>query len=72
SERFDLAVPPLLRLLLIRLGEDRHRLVVTSHHVVMDGWSMAVLFNELSAVYAAGSDTSGLPRTLSYREYLAW
>ncbi|KPI05694.1 amino acid adenylation domain protein [Actinobacteria bacterium OK074] len=72
SERFDLAVAPLLRLLLIRLGKDRHHLVITSHHVVMDGWSMAVLFNELPAVYAAGGDTRGLPRTTSYRDYLVW
>ncbi|MEV5976565.1 amino acid adenylation domain-containing protein [Streptomyces sp. NPDC052114] len=72
ARRFDPAVAPLLRLLLIRLGEERHRLVLTSHHVVMDGWSMAVLFNELPAVYAAGGSTRGLPRTTSYREYLAW
>ncbi|MFK4072005.1 amino acid adenylation domain-containing protein, partial [Streptomyces sp. NPDC029674] len=72
SQRFDPAVAPLLRLLLVRLGEERHRLVVSSHHVVMDGWSMAVLFNELPAVYAAGGHTRGLPRTTSYREYLAW
>ncbi|MGW0538703.1 condensation domain-containing protein, partial [Streptomyces sp. NPDC003032] len=72
SQRFDPAVAPLLRLLLIRLDDERHRLVLTSHHVVMDGWSMAVLFNELPAVYAAGGDTRGLPRTTSYREYLAW
>ncbi|MET9549884.1 amino acid adenylation domain-containing protein [Streptomyces sp. NPDC006627] len=72
SQRFDPAVAPLLRLLLLRMGDERHRLVLTSHHVVMDGWSMAVLFNELPAVYAAGGDTRGLPRTTSYREYLAW
>ncbi|MEW2394391.1 amino acid adenylation domain-containing protein, partial [Streptomyces venezuelae] len=70
--RFDPAAAPLLRLLLVRLGEERHRLVVTSHHVVMDGWSMAVLFNELPAVYADGGHTRGLPRVTSYREYLAW
>ncbi|MFI1683191.1 amino acid adenylation domain-containing protein, partial [Streptomyces sp. NPDC020607] len=72
ARRFDPAVAPLLRLLLIRLGDERHRLVVTSHHVVMDGWSMAVLFNELPAVYADGGHTRGLPRVTSYREYLAW
>ncbi|MEV0126828.1 condensation domain-containing protein, partial [Streptomyces sp. NPDC050703] len=72
SRRFDPAVAPLLRLLLIRLGEGRHQLVLTSHHVVMDGWSMAVLFNELPAVYAADGATHGLPRTTSYRDYLVW
>ncbi|MFF0724261.1 amino acid adenylation domain-containing protein [Streptomyces sp. NPDC004134] len=72
AERFDPAVAPLLRLLLVRLGAERHRLVVTSHHVLMDGWSMPVLLGELSAVYAAGGDTRGLPPVTSYREYLAW
>ncbi|MFH9426615.1 amino acid adenylation domain-containing protein, partial [Streptomyces sp. NPDC017529] len=72
AHRFDLTVPPLLRLLLIRLGERRHRLVVTSHHVLMDGWSLPVLFNELVSVYEADGDTGGLPYVASYREYLAW
>ncbi|MEU7584648.1 condensation domain-containing protein, partial [Streptomyces sp. NPDC041068] len=72
AQRLDPAVPPLLRVLLIRTGADRHRLVLTSHHVVMDGWSMAVLFNELPAVYAADGDTRALPRTTSYRDYLVW
>ncbi|MQT03306.1 non-ribosomal peptide synthetase, partial [Streptomyces jumonjinensis] len=72
AERLDVTVPPLLRLLLIRLGDGRHRLVVTSHHLLMDGWSMPVLLNELSAVYAAGGDASGLPYAVSYGEYLTW
>ncbi|MCC3650365.1 amino acid adenylation domain-containing protein [Streptomyces sp. S07_1.15] len=72
AERLDPAVAPLLRLLLVRLGENRHRLVMTSHHILMDGWSAPVLIGELSAVYAAGGDASVLPGTTSYREYLAW
>ncbi|CAM5564418.1 Non-ribosomal peptide synthetase OS=Streptomyces fumanus OX=67302 GN=GCM10018772_70860 PE=4 SV=1 [Streptomyces fumanus] len=69
---FDLAVPPLLRLLLIRLDGSRYRLLVTMHHIVLDGWSLPVLFHELSQVYAAGGDPSGLPPVASYRDYLAW
>ncbi|QES45327.1 hypothetical protein DEJ49_33875 [Streptomyces venezuelae] len=72
AQRFDLAVPPLLRLLLVRLGERRHRLVVTFHHILMDGWSMPVLLNELSQVYAAGGDASVLRRVAPYGEYVAW
>ncbi|MCZ9342349.1 condensation domain-containing protein, partial [Streptomyces sp. TRM76130] len=72
DRRFDPAVPPLLRLLLIRVAPDRHRLVLTSHHLLMDGWSLPVLFGELTAVYAAGGDGRVLPRTASYRDYLAW
>ncbi|MFD9906209.1 amino acid adenylation domain-containing protein [Streptomyces sp. NPDC059063] len=72
SERFDPAVPPLLRLLLVRLGETRHRLVLTSHHVLMDGWSLPVLLRELKALYAAHGDPGALPAPVSYRDYLVW
>ncbi|MFF1698764.1 amino acid adenylation domain-containing protein [Streptomyces sp. NPDC058257] len=72
AERFDLGSPPLLRLLLIRLGADRHRQIVTVHHSLVDGWSTDVVFAELSQVYAAGGDGRTLPTTTSYRTYLAW
>src|SRR5581483_7996296 len=64
--------PPLLRLLLIKLAPDRHRLVITSHHILLDGWSMTLVMNELVAVYRAGGDATGLPPVASYRDYLAW
>ncbi|SDP68407.1 AMP-binding enzyme [Streptomyces sp. cf386] len=72
AERFDLATAPLLRVLLVRLAEHRHRLVITSHHILMDGWSAPVLIGELAALYAGGGDVSRLPRTTSYRDYLLW
>ncbi|WP_051828697.1 condensation domain-containing protein [Streptomyces bicolor] len=72
AERFQLAVPPLLRLLLIKLGERRHRLVLTSHHVLMDGWSLPVLLRELRELYAADGDSAVLPAPVSYRDYLVW
>ncbi|MEV5594487.1 amino acid adenylation domain-containing protein [Streptomyces sp. NPDC052496] len=72
AERFDLGVAPLLRVLLVRLGTDRHCMVLTAHHILLDGWSMPILFDEASRVYAAGGDASVLRRTASYRDYLAW
>ncbi|MFW6720822.1 amino acid adenylation domain-containing protein [Streptomyces sp. MAR4 CNY-716] len=72
AERIDLTAAPLMRFLLVRLGENRHRLVTTFHHILMDGWSMPVLLTELSAVYAAGGDASRLRRVPSYGQYLAW
>ncbi|MFD7663919.1 amino acid adenylation domain-containing protein [Streptomyces sp. NPDC059788] len=72
ARRFDLASAPLVRVLLIRLGAGRHRMVVTSHHILMDGWSMPIVLAELSAAYAAGGDGAALPPTASYRSYLAW
>ena len=45
---FDLAQGPLFRSTLLRLGEDDHVLLLTMHHIVSDGWSMGVLYRELS------------------------
>ncbi|MER7668258.1 amino acid adenylation domain-containing protein [Kitasatospora sp. NPDC096128] len=69
---FDLTRPPLLRLTLIRIAPQRHCLVTTCHHLLMDGWSRAILESELLDVYAAGGVASGLRPTASYRNHLAW
>src|SRR5262249_52182859 len=72
AERFDLARPPLLRFALIRLGADAHRLVFTSHHILLDGWSTPVLVQELLALYGRCGDGPSPPRVTPYRDYLAW
>lgn len=72
GRRFDLTVPPLLRVLLIRKGPERHRMVVTIHHILLDGWSLPILFNELWEVYRNDGDPSALPPVTPYRDYLAW
>ncbi|MFD0822618.1 condensation domain-containing protein, partial [Micromonospora zhanjiangensis] len=69
AERFDFSRAPLLRLLLIRLAEDRHRLVLTPHHIVLDGWSTPIVVGEMSAEYAGRRSASPAP---SYRDYLGW
>ncbi|KDN87619.1 condensation domain-containing protein [Kitasatospora cheerisanensis] len=51
QRRFDLEAPPLLRFSLLRLGEGRHRLVLTCHHLLLDGWSMPIVVRELLALY---------------------
>ncbi len=71
-ERFDLARPPLMRWTLVRLGPDRHRLVWTLHHILIDGWSMPVLVKDLLTCYAHGGDAGSLPDALPFRAYLAW
>ncbi|MFD7663679.1 amino acid adenylation domain-containing protein [Streptomyces sp. NPDC059788] len=72
ARRFDLAVPPLLRLVLLRLGPARHRLILTNHHILMDGWSLPTLQHELWTLYEAGGDPTGLPPVTPYRDYLGW
>ncbi len=50
---FDLATGPLVRAVLVRLSPETHALAVVVHHIVADGWSFRVLFDELSADYEA-------------------
>ena len=72
---FDPARPPLLRMLLIRTAPDSHRLVLTHHHVLLDGWSRSPLLAELGRLYdaaATGADPAGLPRPAPYGAFLAW
>ena len=72
AERFDIPSAPLIRFALIRLSAERHRLVLTNHHILMDGWSMPVLVQELLTLYAHKGDVTVLPRVTPYRDYLAW
>ncbi|MBB5873909.1 amino acid adenylation domain-containing protein [Allocatelliglobosispora scoriae] len=49
---FDLATGPLLRITLCRITEREHALLVVAHHIIMDGWSVALAIGELAAGYA--------------------
>ncbi|GCB52471.1 non-ribosomal peptide synthetase [Streptomyces sp. NL15-2K] len=71
TRRFDLAKPPLLRYLLVRWSLDHHRLVVTNHHILLDGWSKQLLVREFTALYE-GEHPTALPVAPAYRDYLAW
>ncbi|MER7567863.1 amino acid adenylation domain-containing protein [Streptomyces sp. NPDC097941] len=72
TRRFDLAAPPLLRFMVIRLGEGRHRVVITHHHILLDGWSMPLFLAELRELYGSAGDDSALPSVTPYRYYLEW
>ncbi|HST59898.1 MAG TPA: condensation domain-containing protein, partial [Longimicrobium sp.] len=72
---FDLAAGPLFRAVLLRLGAEDHALLLTMHHIVSDGWSMGVLFRELSALYEAyrKGGESPLPELpVQYGDYAVW
>ncbi|MFB7907414.1 amino acid adenylation domain-containing protein [Kitasatospora sp. NPDC056076] len=72
TRRFDLAAPPLLRFALLTHGEGRHRFVWTSHHILVDGWSMPLLVRELFALASPDADVTRLPDPAPYRDHLAW
>ena len=71
AARFQLDQPPPLRCQLLRLGARRHQLVLTAHHIVWDGWSMAIVLRELFACYTDGDDRP-LPPPPRYKNYLTW
>ncbi|MFD3471225.1 amino acid adenylation domain-containing protein [Streptomyces sp. NPDC058682] len=72
SDRFDLTAAPLLRFTLVSYGGGRHRLVVTHHHIVLDGWSNGLMLLDLFELYRRGGDDVGMPRVAPYRDYLTW
>ncbi|MBZ4419378.1 non-ribosomal peptide synthetase [Myxococcus sp. RHSTA-1-4] len=72
---FDLERGPLLRTVLLRLAPDAHLLLVNTHHIVTDAWSLGVLVRELAAVYQAfaeGQPSPLAPLPLQYADYAAW
>ncbi|MGN6309560.1 MAG: non-ribosomal peptide synthetase [Xanthobacteraceae bacterium] len=50
---FDLAVPPHLRVALVRISDDEHVLLIVFHHAIIDGSSMGSFFDELASLYEA-------------------
>jgi acyl carrier protein len=64
----DLADQPAFRAALIRIAADRHRFVLTFHHIVLDGWSLPILLSELFAGYYG----QRLPAAVSYRRFVSW
>ncbi|WP_027571532.1 non-ribosomal peptide synthetase [Bradyrhizobium sp. WSM1743] len=57
----DITRAPLLRARLLRLHDDDHVLLLTLHHAIVDGWSIGVLFEELSSRYAALAGYPSVP-----------
>ena len=72
---FDLDHGPLLRVRLIQITNDDHVFALNMHHIVSDGWSMGVLFREISALYrgyCAGIPTSLPELPIQYADYSVW
>ena len=72
---FDLSRDLMLRGRLIRLDQEEHVLLLTMHHIISDGWSMGILFQELSVLYEAfcAGKPSPLPELpIQYADYAEW
>ena len=64
----DLHNQPPFRAALIRVADDRHRFVLTTHHIVLDGWSMPILLQEIFAIFGGHR----LPAATPYRRFVTW
>jgi amino acid adenylation domain-containing protein/non-ribosomal peptide synthase protein (TIGR01720 family) len=71
---FDLSQPPLLRIALVRLADSRYQLIISFHHIILDGWSLTVLFAEVTANYQAYSQGRELQLAAGprYGDYIGW
>jgi hypothetical protein len=72
---FDARRAPLLRVCLFRIGADENLLLLVVHHVIVDGWSVEVLVEELAEHYsAASSDPQALPSEppLQFTDFVYW
>ncbi|HSF42104.1 MAG TPA: amino acid adenylation domain-containing protein, partial [Thermoanaerobaculia bacterium] len=72
---FDLEAGPLLRAVLVRCARGEHRLLLTLHHIISDGWSLGVLVREVNAAYGAAVEARrpqlpALP--VQYADYAVW
>lgn len=75
EEPFVLETGPLLRIKLLKLGEEEHILLRTMHHIATDGWSMGVFnreFRELYEAYREGRENPLKPLTVQYADFALW
>ncbi|WP_298291164.1 non-ribosomal peptide synthetase [Thiomonas sp.] len=75
AEVFDLGTLPLFKLGLYRLAADDHVLFFMPHHIIWDGWSFDLVYEEMAALYsayAAGRAPQLPPLTVTYGDYAAW
>jgi amino acid adenylation domain-containing protein len=71
---FDITRAPLFRTRLLRLGPDDHVLLLILHHIIVDGWSIGIFFDELAEIYsafAAGQQVQ-LPSAVQFSDFANW
>ena len=64
----DIENAPAFRVMVVRTADERYRVVLTSHHIVLDGWSLPILLQELLARYFG----QRLPAAVPYRRFVSW
>ena len=68
---FDLVQGPLIKVSLLKLSENNHRLLIMVHHIICDGWSIGILLQDLGGLYSAYAEnkTPNLPVAIPFSVY---
>lgn len=72
---FDLVNGPLIRAMLLKLADTDHIFIVVMHHIISDGWSLGVLYHEISTLYSAYSTGQQSPLAdlpIQYSDFACW
>lgn len=79
QQGFDIQIPPLMRLTLIHLAADRCEFIWSCHHLLLDGWSMPLVFRDVFLIYKRITQQQPitqqllpLPPSRPYRDYIDW
>lgn len=74
SRKFDLNQDALIRLTLLKIGEDSFEMIWSFHHILMDGWCVGIIFNDFRALYKKHVEglTLSLPEVEPYANYIDW
>lgn len=74
QQGFNLSKHPLMRLALFQLSNASYQLVLSHHHILIDGWCLSILFNELLAFYQAINNGQNfyLEPSRPYQDYITW
>jgi len=74
EQGFELTRAPLMRLTLVQFSETCHNFIWSHHHLLLDGWSVAIIFKEVLVFYKAFSNGEGvnLEPLRPYRDYVVW
>jgi amino acid adenylation domain-containing protein/non-ribosomal peptide synthase protein (TIGR01720 family) len=74
EQGFDFNQPPLIHCTLIKLSDETYKFIWSFHHILIDGWSLPIIFKEAFSFYQAEQtgETCCLPTAVPYRDYIAW
>ena len=68
---FNLVQGPLIKVGLLKISDKKHKLVITVHHIICDGWSIGIMLQDLGAIYSAfvSHELPDLPKPLRFSDY---